>query len=74
MYIKRKAGGQKQVGPRHRSLVVVVSRPRHWLMVVGPFMVGAVGWWWWWWFRSWVVAHGHLWWVLVGGGGAHAGM
>ena len=39
MYIKRKVGGQKQAGP-----------PCHWLMVVVPFVVGAVGWWWWWWF------------------------
>jgi len=45
MYIKRKAGGQKQAGPHCRSLVVVVDPPRRWLMVVVPFMVGAVGWW-----------------------------
>jgi len=48
MYIKRKVGGQKQAGPHHRSLVVVVGCPRCWLMVVVLFMVGAVGWWWWW--------------------------
>jgi len=71
MYIKRKAGGQKQAGPHRHSLVVVVGRPHRWLMVVVPFVVGAVGWWW---FRSWVVAHGHLRWVVVGGGGACAGM
>jgi len=47
MYIKRKVGGQKQAGPRHCSLVVVVSCPCHWLIVVVPFVVGAVGWWWW---------------------------
>jgi len=35
MYIKGKVGGQKKVGPPHR-----------WLMVVVPFVVGAVGWWW----------------------------
>jgi len=38
MYIKRKAGGQKQAGPRRCSLVVVVDPPCHWLMVV-PFVV-----------------------------------
>jgi len=46
MYIKGKAGGQKQAGPHHHSLVVVVGPPCHWLMAVVPFMVGAVGWWW----------------------------
>jgi len=70
MYIKRKAGGQKQAGPRRHLLVVVVSPPRRWLMVVVPFMVGAVGWWW---FCSWVVAHGHLWWCLCRHVGGAAG-
>ena len=45
MYIKGKAGGQKQADPHCRSLVVV-GPPCHWLMVVVPFVVGAVGWWW----------------------------
>jgi len=46
MYIKGKAGGQKQADPHCRSLVVVVGPPCRWLMVVVPFMVCAVGWWW----------------------------
>jgi len=53
MYIKRKAGGQKQAGPHRRSLVVVVDPPRRWLMLVvpfvggcsWPFVVGVGGWW-----------------------------
>jgi len=34
MYIEGKVGGQKQAGPCHRSLVVVVGPPCCWLMVV----------------------------------------
>ena len=70
MYIKRKAGGQKQGGPRCRSLVVVVGPPcrwlmvvvvvvcaphHHWLMVVVPFVGGC----------SWPFVVGVGWWVVV---------